>query len=134
MENAGASDPFVIFRSMRGLPIELRERIVAAHVERGMEILEVAEIFQVSHSSVRRYVARAARGESLAAKSSPGAEPKLGERELSWLRTVIAENPFTTSYELTARYNRGFRSNKVHRSTILRAMHALGFTHKKKRR
>lgn len=119
---------------MQGLPIELRERIVAAHVEQDLEILEIADLFAVSHSSVRRYVAAAAKGESLVPKSPPGLEPKLGKKELDWLLADIKTNPFTTSYELTTRYNRRFRSNQVHRSTILRAMHRLGFTHKKRRR
>lgn len=70
---------------MRGLPIELRERIVAAHVEQGLSVLEVAELFGVSHSSVRRYVAAAGRGDSLAPKSPPGLAPKLGKRERDWL-------------------------------------------------
>lgn len=119
---------------MRGLPIELRERIVAAHVDQGLAILEIADLFAVSHNSVRRYVAAAAKGESLAPKSPPGLEPKLGKKELDWLLVDIKANPFSTSYELTARYNRHFRSNQVHRSTILRAMHQLGFTHKKRHR
>ena len=118
---------------MRGLPIELRVRIVAAHVEQGLAILEIAELFGVSHSSVRRYVAAEANGDSLVPKSPPGLERKLGKRELDWLLVDIKANPFTTSYELTTRYNRRFRSNQVHRSTILRAMHQLGFTHKKRR-
>ena len=36
------------------------------------------------------------------------------------------------SYELAARFNKRFRATKVHRSTILRAMHDLGFSFKKK--
>ena len=117
---------------MQGLPVELRERIVAAHVEQGFPILEIAVLFGVSHSSVRRYVAAAAKGDSLVPKLPPGLLPKLGKKELDWLLADIEKNPFTTSYELTARYNRRFRSNQVHRSTILRAMHQLGFTHKKR--
>ena len=34
--------------------------------------------------------------------------------------------------ELAARFNKRFRGTKVHRSTILRAMHDLGFSFKKK--
>ena len=119
---------------MRGLPVELRERIISAHVDQGLEILEVAELFGVSHSSVRRYVAKAANNESLVPDIPPGAPPKLDKKAFSWLLKDIKANPFTTSYELTVRYNRHFRNNKVHRSTILRAMHQLGFTHKKRLR
>lgn len=118
---------------MRGFPIELRERIVAAHVDQGLSISEVAELFAVSYASVRRYVKKASRGESLEPSSPPGAAEKLGRKEREWLRRALEANPFTTSYELAARYNRSFPSNQVHRSSILRAMHRLGFTHKKRR-
>jgi transposase len=117
---------------MRGLPVELRERIIAAHVEQGIEVLEVAELFGVSHSSVRRYVAKAKNNESLVPDNPTGAPSKLGQKALSWLFKDLKANLFTTSYELTVRYNRHFHTNKVHRSTILRAMHQLGFTHKKR--
>ncbi len=82
---------------MQGLPIELRERLVAAHVEQGLEILEVAQLFRVSHSSVRRYVATVAEGESLLPKSPPGLQAKPGNKELDWLLVDIKANPCTTS-------------------------------------
>lgn len=119
---------------MRGLPIELRERIVRAHTEHGMEVLEIADVFQVSITSVRRFIKLASSGGSLIPRTAPGGVKKLGKSEHEWLLSEIQESPFTTSYELTAKYNRNFRSNKVHRSTILRAMHTLGFTHKKRPR
>lgn len=117
---------------MRGLPIELRERIVHAHAEQGMAVLEIAELFQVSITSVRRFIKVAKAGGSLTPETPPGGLKKLGESEHQWLLAEIQQSPFTTSYELTAKYNRKFRGNKVHRSTILRAMHTLGFTHKKR--
>lgn len=114
--------------------MELRERIVRAHVEQGMEVEEIAEVFNVSVTSVRRFVAKDAAGLSLAPGTAPGVEPKLGDDEHEWLRGELEVNPYLTSYELCERYNREFRCNQVHRSTILRAIHSLGFTHKKKRR
>lgn len=87
-----------------GLPIELRQRIVVAHIDQAMEPVEIAEVFQVSISSVRRYLALAAKGESLAPRSAPGGTPKLRRAELDWLRADLEVNPLTTSYELTSRY------------------------------
>jgi transposase len=119
---------------MRGLPIELRERIVRAHFEQGIAVLEIADVFQVSITSVRRFIKLAKAGGSLVPNAPPGGQEKLGEAEFKWLLAEIKQSPFTTSYELTSKYNRKFRANQVHRSTILRAMHKLGFTHKKRLR
>lgn len=115
-----------------GLPIELRTRIVRAHVDQGLSMQEIAELFGVGRTTVRRYLAKNARGESLEPRVAPGARPKLGTKEFAWLKKSIEKNPYVTSYELATLYNRRFRKNQVHRSTVLRAMHQLGFTHKKR--
>lgn len=117
---------------MRGLPVELRERVINAHLQQGMAVIEIADVFQVSVTSVRRFIKLAKAGRSLIAETPPGGQKKLGASEHKWLLTEIQRSPFTTSYELTAKYNQKFRKNQVHRSTILRAMHKLGFTHKKR--
>lgn len=116
------------------LPIELRERIVRAHVERGMPQIEIAEVFQVAVRTVSRYVAKYEQNASLEPGYAPGATPKLTPDHEAWLRAELEADPFTSSYDLAARFNRRFRASAVHRSTILRAMHRLGFTHKKRRR
>ena len=118
----------------RALPIELRERIVQAHLKHGMPADELAEIFSVSVASVRRYLAKDAAGESLEPGVAPGGKPKLSDTENTWLQAELEADPFLTSYELCARFNKAFRCNQVHRSTILRAIHKFGFTYKKKRR
>ena len=114
------------------LPIELRKRIIGAHIDQGLSPAEISRVFQVGDSSVRRYLKTFAKGESLEPRLPPGATPKLGPEELAWLKSEMDADPYLTSYELTTRYNRIHRSNQVHRSTILRAMHKLGFTHKKR--
>jgi len=117
-----------------GHPLELRARIVRAHVELDMKPQEIADLFGVARTSVRRYLAKYAVGESLAPGRPPGARPKLGAKEFAWIRGRLFEDPYVTSYELATDYNRRYRANRVHRSTILRAMHSLGFTHKKRLR
>ena len=99
-----------------------------------MAVREIVDTFAVSRNSVVRYVAKHRQGRSLEPSVPPGAEPKLGVQEYDWLRAEIKSNPYRTSYELTAKFNREFRSNRVHRSTILRAMHKLGYTYKKRPR
>lgn len=114
------------------LPVELRERIVGAS-HQGMAFAEIARVFRVGRTTVRRYVAMAAEGQSLEPRLPPGARPKLGPSAMEWLKKNIEANPFVTSYELSALFNRTHRRQRVHRSTILRAMHKLGFTFKKNR-
>lgn len=114
-----------------GLPIELRQRVVDAVEGQQLTWKQIATIFNVSEATIHRLMLKRRAGESLEPKKSPGASAKLGDTELSWIRRELESNPYVTSYELAANYNRRFRHNQVHRSTILRAMHALGFTHKK---
>ena len=94
---------------------------------------EIASIFRVGLTSVKRYLAMAANGLSLHPRSPPGAKSKLGQEDLTWLKAQLEANPYLTSYELSSSYNRAHRRNRVHRSTILRAIHKLGLTHKKRR-
>lgn len=115
------------------LPKEMRERIVKAHVEDGLSEQEVAELFKVGRSSVRRFLARHRSDESLDPRVPRGATPKLGTEELEWIKARITDNPYQSTYDLADAYNEHFVENQVHRSTILRALKSLNLTHKKKR-
>src|SRR5215212_5699944 len=64
---------------MNGYSEDLRQKIVSA-VERGMSKSQAARTFDVSLSSVKRYVNKANHGESLAPKKSPGSLPSLNEK------------------------------------------------------
>ena len=57
---------------------DLRKKIVEA-VERGTPKIEVAGAFGVGISSVKRYMAAARGGRSLAPEKRPGSKPKLDE-------------------------------------------------------
>jgi transposase len=50
----------------------------------------------VSLSSVKRYVEKANRGESLAPKKSPGSIPKLDEKARKLLEDDLQERPFAS--------------------------------------
>lgn len=114
-------------------PVELRERIVRAHTELGLKRTEIAKLFAVGLRSVHRYINKERRGESLEPGTAPGVTAKLGAFERAWLRCELQKDPYWTSYELCARYNRRFSHNRVSRSTVYRAIVDLGFTHKKRR-
>ena len=72
---------------------DLRKKIVEA-VERGMLKIEAARTFGVGISSVKRYVATAEAGRSLAPKKRPGSNPKLDEaaQRLLW-RPISGSDP-----------------------------------------
>lgn len=114
------------------LPLELRKRIVSAHLDQGLSEKEVAEIFGVARSSVRRYLAKHRQQESLEPRRARGADPKLGAEEIEWIKSQVEKNTFQSSYDLAEAYNKHFSQNQVHRSTVLRAMKKLEISYKKK--
>jgi transposase len=84
---------------MNGYSEDLKRRIVSA-VERGMSKTQAAaRTFGVSLSSVKRYVNKAERGESLAPKKRPGsAAPKLDEKaNKSYCKTTSKSVPLPAS-------------------------------------
>jgi transposase len=115
----------------RPLSIDLRQRIAdALDAEEESQTL-IAECFQVSVTSVERISRRVREGRGLAAKKPPGPSPILKKAHREYLRLELQRDPYVSSYELTRRLKRRFRRLSLHRSTVLRAMHALGFSHKK---
>jgi transposase len=78
---------------MNGYSEDLRRKIVSA-VERGISKSQVARTFNVSLSSIKRYVKKADHGESLAPKKSPGSAPKLDEKATKLLEVDLEQRPF----------------------------------------
>jgi transposase len=108
---------------------DLRRRIVSA-VGGGMSKAQAARTFSVSLSSVKRYVGKAGRGESLAPKRRPGAAPKLDEKAIKLLEEDLTERPFATLRE-RREYIEIARGISVSRSTVCRAIARIGSTRKK---
>jgi transposase len=80
---------------MSGYSEDLRTRIVSA-VEGGMPKAQAALTFSVSLSSLKRYVEKAHRGESLAPKKRPGSAPKLDQKAMKLLKDDLQERPFVS--------------------------------------
>jgi transposase len=114
---------------MSGYSEDLRQRIVSA-VGGGMSKAQAARTFSVSLSSVKRYVNKADRGESLAPKKRPGSAPKLDEKEEAPCRRSRR-----TSLHLTLQdrcdYIEAITGLSVSRSTMCRAIARIGPTRKK---
>jgi transposase len=114
---------------MSGYSEDLRSRIVSA-VGGGMSKAQAARTFCVSLSSVKRYVNKADRGESLAPKKRPGSVPKLDEKAMKLLEEDIRERPFASLQE-RRNYVQVITGISVSRSTMCRAIARLGPTRKK---
>jgi len=114
---------------MNGYSEDLRRRVVSA-VERGMSKSQAARTFSVSLSSVKRYVDKAERGESLAPKKRPGSAPKLDEKARKLLEDDLQERPFASLRERRD-YIEVMTGLSVSRSTMCRAIARIGPTRKK---
>ena len=95
-----------------------------------MSKAQAARTFSVSLSSVKRYVEKVHRGESLAPKKRPGSAPKLDEKARKLLEEDLHERPFATLQE-RCDYVEAVTGLSVSRSTMCRAIARIGPTRKK---
>jgi transposase len=114
---------------MSGYSEDLRRRVVSA-VEGGISKAQTARTFSVSLSSVKRYVGKAERGESLAPKKRPGSAPKLDQKARRLLAADLEERPYLTLQERRD-YIEAMTGLAVSRSTMCRAIARIGSTRKK---
>ena len=95
-----------------------------------MSKAQAARTFSVSLSSVKRYVNKAQRGESLAPKKRPGSAPKLDEEARRLLASDLEKRPYLTLRE-RCNYIEVITGLSVSRSTMCRAIARIGSTRKK---
>jgi transposase len=115
------------------ISLDLRERILRSVSEEGLSQADTARRFAVSESTVSRLIRAFAERGTLEKGDEPnGRKPKLGDEHFDWLRARIKESPFLSTYELTPEFNEVFPDVQVHRSTILRALHRIGLSVKKR--
>src|SRR5215212_4730170 len=114
---------------MKAYSEDLRRKIVDA-IGRGMPKAEAARTFGVGISTVKRYVAKARRGEPLKPGKAPGKRPKIDERAKKLLEDDLEERPFAILRE-RCDYVRAVSGVSVSRSTMCRAIARIGSTRKK---
>lgn len=114
---------------MNGYSEDLRKKIVSA-VGRGMSKAQASRTFEVGLSSVKRYVDKAHRGESLAPKKSPGSPPKLDKKSTKLLEEDLKERPYATLQERRD-YIEAVSGISVSRSTLCRTIARVGSSRKK---
>ncbi len=112
------------------LPIELRERVVAAY-ESGRESYDVvAEQFGVARRALQRWVALKRETKSVAPRPRGGGN--FSPVDIALLEKIVATGASATSHEISADYNAQVaRRDRVHRSSIQRALRRAGFVFKK---
>lgn len=112
------------------LPIELRERAVEAYTRGEESQAVVAARFGLNPWTLMRWVARKRATGSVAPAPTGGGWVSPVDRTV--LEAVVREQPDATTAVLARTYNaRVRREAQVHRSSILRALHRLGFVFKK---
>ena len=114
-------------------PTELRTRVVAAVEQGRMTIGEVAEVFSVGKTFVKKMLRLRRAGEDLAPRQGGGSVPKLTAADRALLREVVAQQSEVTLAECQAVLAaRG--SGRVSVPTICRALQQLALPRKKKSR
>jgi transposase len=119
-------------QSMKAYSVDLREKIVAAVLERGMSKEEAARTFGVGATSVKRYVTLQEEGKPLSPGKAPGKKSKLGQSGMKLLEDDLHARP-TVNYEQRAHYLFKLLGERVSTSTICRMIRRLGYTRKKDR-
>jgi len=118
---------------MRPYPTELRTRVVAAVEHGDLTIGEVAEVFSVGKTFVKKMLRLQRAGEDLVPRQSGGSAPKLTDTDRAVLREAVAEQPDVTLAECQALLAAQGRSS-VSIPTICRALQQLQLPRKKKSR
>jgi transposase len=117
--------------AMLPYPIELRTRVVAAVEQGEFTIPEVASIFGVGITFVKKMLRLHRAGQSLQPRHAGGPQPTLKEKELSLLRQQVDLRPDATLEELQKVLTERSKIT-VSVSTICRALQQLNLPRKKK--
>ncbi len=114
--------------SMKPYSEDLRIRIVKA-VEEGTSKSAAARLFDVSLSSVKRYVRSASRGESLAPGKGGGRPPKADRTTQKLLEEDVKKRPAATVSE-RRRFLEQLTGKALSDSTVGRLLRRMGFSQK----
>src|SRR3712207_5649197 len=117
---------------MKAYSEDLRRKVVEAVEERGLGKSEAARSFGMSLSSVKRYVGKARRGDSLSPRKHPGPRPKLDERARSLLEADVEERPAVSLTE-RGRFLERVAGGAGRGATLSRVLRGVGFSPKRGR-
>ena len=119
-----------MLRGMKAYSLDLRDRVVRA-VAAGQSQAAVARTFQVSRSTVKRYLAQQRRTGSLVPRTPTHPPPQIGPAQQAALLVQLEAHPDATLAEHCTRWaeEQGVR---VSVPTMWRAIARLGWTPKKR--
>lgn len=113
------------------ISLELRARIVKAHLDGQGTYKELASLFGVGEATVSRLLRRhRERGDVRRDPRGGGMPPKVPERLYASLRKLVAEKPDRTVAQIAEAW-KAFHGVTVSRSAMMRALRKAGFTWKK---
>src|SRR5436305_4590344 len=115
---------------MQAYSEDLRKKIVDAVECRGMGQSEAARTFDISLSSVKRYVRKSRQGRTLSPGKAPGRHPKIDEQARKLLGEDLKERPFATLQQ-RCDYLRVVAGLEVSRSVVCRTIKRMDRTRKK---
>ncbi len=115
---------------MASYSVDLRERVVKAHVEEGQSKSAVARRFGVSRWTVERYVKRSATG-SVAATPHPGRRRRLDGVQCEVLRQQVAGYKDWTLAQHAEAFTQA-TGVSIKKSSVGNYLKRLGITHKKR--
>jgi transposase len=115
---------------MKAYSEDLRQKVVQAVQRRGTSKSQVARLFGVSLSSVKRYTRLASQGESLTPRKGGGRPPKADETTRRLLEEDIRKRPAATVKE-RRQFLESFAGKSLSESTLRRLMKRMGFSRKK---
>jgi transposase len=116
---------------MRPYPKELRSRVVAAVEQGELTMVDIASVFSVGLTFVKKMLHLYRAGEDLAPRHGGGPKPLLQDPDRARLRAAVAKQPDVTLSELQALLvAHGGRAVSV--PTLCRALQILQLPRKKK--
>lgn len=111
-------------------PTELRERAVRAYESGEGSYDEISERFSIAPRTLQRWTTRKRETGDVQPQIKGGGNPS--PVDIAVLERVMALHPDAVTSELTVAYNKIVgRMKRVHRSSILRALHRRGYVFKK---
>jgi transposase len=114
---------------MRAYSVDLRKKVVDA-IRHGRPKVEIARLFGVGISSIKRYLKMAQEEGSLDPKKAPSKKRKLDESGMELLKEDLRARPAAT-YEQRAELPDELLSVRVSKSTFCQTIKRLGYSRKK---
>jgi transposase len=115
---------------MKAYSLDLRTRVLDA-IDLGMARSKVVRVFQVSQSSIKRWLLQRQETGSLAPKPRPGKRATIAPGQLPTLRFQLDQFPDATLEEHAQRWNADHRTTLSH-WTLGRAIRRAGWSRKKR--